>query len=173
MTTLAKQIENYIKQMIDQSEQGFIDIRRSEMAGQFMCVPSQINYVLETRFSNAQGYLVESRRGGGGFVRIIKLSVDGSENLLEMVNRASGKQVTQKNGEGLIDRLVEEDLLTAREGSFIKAMTHTNIFRGLAAQPAQKTGCSGEKDTENWEQLLRGRMLHAVLVNLLRTDFEE
>ena len=100
MVTLAKQIENYIKQMIDQSEQGFIDIRRSEMAGLFMCVPSQINYVLETRFSNQQGYLVESRRGGGGFVRIIKLSVEGSENLLAMVNRAEGKQVSQKNGEG-------------------------------------------------------------------------
>lgn len=167
MVTLAKQIESYIKQMIDQSEQGFIDIRRSEMAGLFMCVPSQINYVLETRFSNQQGYLVESRRGGGGFVRIIKLSVDGSENLLAMVNRAEGKQVSQKNGDGLIDRLVEEELLTAREGSFIKAMTNTNIFRNLSAM---KSADSEQTDAE-LDEILRGRMLHAVLVNLLRTDF--
>ncbi|MCI8336670.1 MAG: CtsR family transcriptional regulator [Peptococcaceae bacterium] len=167
MTTLAKQIENYIKQMIDQSDEGFIDIRRSEMAGLFMCVPSQINYVLETRFSNQQGYLVESRRGGGGFVRIIKLSVEGSENLLAMVNRAEGKQVSQKNGEGLIDRLVEEELLTAREGSFIKAMINGNIFRELReSMPIE------EKQTgQDLEEILRGRMLHAVLVNLLRTDF--
>lgn len=167
MVTLAKQIENYIKQMIDQSDEGFIDIRRSEMAGLFMCVPSQINYVLETRFSNQQGYLVESRRGGGGFVRIIKLSVEGSENLLAMVNRAEGKQVSQKNGEGLIDRLVEEELLTAREGSFIKAMINGNIFRELReSMPIE------EKQTgQDLEEILRGRMLHAVLVNLLRTDF--
>lgn len=167
MATLAKQIENYIKQMIDQSDEGFIDIRRSEMAGLFMCVPSQINYVLETRFSNQQGYLVESRRGGGGFVRIIKLSVEGSENLLAMVNRAEGKQVSQKNGEGLIDRLVEEELLTAREGSFIKAMINGNIFRELReSMPIE------EKQTgQDLEEILRGRMLHAVLVNLLRTDF--
>lgn len=167
MVTLAKQIENYIKQMIEQSEEGFIDIRRSEMAGLFMCVPSQINYVLDTRFSNQQGYLVESRRGGGGFVRIIKLSVDGSENLLEMVNRADGKQVNQKNGEGLIDRLVEEELLTVREGSFIKAMVHSNIFRDLREVVS-------EEKTANCcelEDAIRGRMLHAVLVNLLRTDF--
>lgn len=167
MVTLAKQIENYIKQMIDQSEQGFIDIRRSEMAGLFMCVPSQINYVLETRFSNQQGYLVESRRGGGGFVRIIKLSVEGSENLLAMVNRAEGKQVSQKNGEGLIDRLVEDELLTAREGSFIKAMTNTGIFRDLR----ETLGNDGIADMEDLENAVRGRMLHAVLVNLLRTDF--
>ena len=167
MVTLAKQIENYIKQMIEQSEQGFIDIRRSEMAGLFMCVPSQINYVLETRFSNQQGYLVESRRGGGGFVRIIKLSVDGSENLLAMVNRAEGKQVSQKNGEGLIDRLVEDELLTAREGSFIKAMTNAGIFRDLR----ETLGHDGIVDMEDLENAVRGRMLHAVLVNLLRTDF--
>ena len=168
MVTLAKQIENYIKELIDQSEQGFIDIRRSEMAGLFMCVPSQINYVLETRFSNHQGYLVESRRGGGGFVRIIKLSVGNSENLLDMVNRAEGKQVNQKNGDSLIDRLVEEELLTAREGSLVKAMTHTNIFRGLPQ--GGKSGARLEEE-DGLEQILRGRMLHAVLVNLLRTDF--
>lgn len=171
MVTLAKQIENYIKQMIEESEDGFIDIRRSEMAGHFMCVPSQINYVLETRFSNHQGYLVESRRGGGGFVRIIKLSVDGSENLLEMVNRAEGKQVDQKNGDGLIDRLVEEELLTPREGSLIKAMTNRNIFRDIAKQPEQKAGTQKDAEPVDLEEMIRGRMLHAVLVNLLRTDF--
>lgn len=167
MATLAKQIENYIKQMIDQSEEGFIDIRRSEMAGLFMCVPSQINYVLETRFSNQQGYLVESRRGGGGFVRIIKLAVDGSENLLEMVNRADGKQVNQTSGEGLIDRLVEEDLLTPREGSFIKAMVNGNVFQDL------RQAIDGEAAVNycELEEAIRGRMLYAVLVNLLRTDF--
>ena len=167
MATLAKQIETYIKQMIEQSEEGFIDIRRSEMAGLFMCVPSQINYVLETRFSNQQGYLVESRRGGGGFVRIIKLSVEGSENLLAMINRAEGKQVSQKNGEGLIDRLVEDELLTPREGSFLKAMTNGSIFRELREMEAmgKSANCT------ELEEMLRGRMLHAVLVNLLRTDF--
>lgn len=170
MVTLAKQIENYIKQLIEQSEAGFIDICRSEMAGLFMCVPSQINYVLETRFSNQQGYLVESRRGGGGFVRIIKLSVEDSENLLAMVNRAEGKLVSQKSGDGLIDRLVEEELLTVREGSFIKAMTNGSIFREVFAG-GDDNGQIGDRDSGASEDMLRGRMLHAVLVNLLRTDF--
>lgn len=65
MSTLAKQIEEYLKSLMAQSNKGILELCRSDLAETFMCVPSQINYVLETRFNPSQGYYVESRRGAG------------------------------------------------------------------------------------------------------------
>ena len=65
MSTLSNQIEQYLKELLARSQSGVLEIKRSDLAEAFTCVPSQINYVLATRFSPAQGYMVESRRGGG------------------------------------------------------------------------------------------------------------
>ena len=64
-------IEAYIKKILKSQEQ--VEIRRNEMAVRFNCVPSQINYVINTRFTEQHGYLVESKRGGGGYIRIMKV----------------------------------------------------------------------------------------------------
>lgn len=66
MGNLADRIEEYLKQILEKTTEGYIVLQRSELAGEFECVPSQINYVLDTRFTVERGYLVESRRGGGG-----------------------------------------------------------------------------------------------------------
>ena len=78
--SLADKIEQYIKALIDHSENKQIEIQRSELAETFACVPSQVTYVIATRFSNAQGFITESRRGGRGFVRIARCSkvLDGN-----------------------------------------------------------------------------------------------
>lgn len=154
MGTLAEEIEKYLKKMLDQSIDGYLEIKRTELAELFMCVPSQINYVLDTRFSNEQGYHVESRRGGGGYLRIIKLGVKPEDDLLTLVNSTIGKMIAQQSGEGLINRLEEEGFLTKREAIIIRAIIDKNT---LGLQLPQR-------------DLLRARILRSVLVSLLRED---
>lgn len=154
MSTLANQIEGYLKKLLADSETGVLEIKRGDLADIFMCVPSQINYVLSTRFSKNQGYLVESRRGGGGFVRLIRLSMDNEPNLTAMLETAGQRKVSQSVAEKLVGRLCEEEILSNREGMIIKAIID------------DKTIGSNEQ-----ADILRGTLLNAVLMLLLREDF--
>jgi len=152
---LADEIEQYIKRLLAERNEGFLEIKRTELAELFMCVPSQISYVLETRFTAARGYLVESRRGGGGCLRIIKLgSGPEDEDLLGLVDSTIGKMITQPSGEGLLSRLEEEGFLNRREAFLLRAVIDRNTL--------QQEG--GDSD------LLRSRILRAVLIVLLRED---
>lgn len=154
MSTLSNQIEAYLKKLMASSDTGIIEIKRSDLAEIFMCVPSQINYVLSTRFSGNQGYIVESRRGGGGFVRIIRLSMDNEPNLTAMLETAGERKVSLQAGEKLIERLLEEDFISKRESMIIKAMI-TDKAIGKTEDPDS----------------LRGDLLNSVLLLLLRDDF--
>lgn len=71
--SLVSEIESYLKSLLRSSPDGRIEVRRKEIAELFDCVPSQITYVINTRFSVGHGYFVESRRGGGGYIRISNL----------------------------------------------------------------------------------------------------
>ena len=157
MSILADKIEGHIKEMLALSASGIIELRRTELAEAFMCVPSQINYVLETRFTNNQGYHVESRRGGGGYLRIVKLLPVSAGDLETLIESTAGKRVSQRAGEGLLARLVEEDFLTCREGLLMRSLIDGEVL----------------KDVSSDAELLRGRLLRTVLVNLLRRDFEK
>jgi len=155
--TLADQIENYLKKLLSSNETGILELRRADLAEIFMCVPSQISYVLETRFTSDQGYHVESRRGGGGYVRIIRLSTNQSEELNKAIQSMSGQQVSQQAGYGLIDRLQEEKFLSKREAILVKSLIDNAVLKDC---------CKGA-------ELLRSHMLQMVLINILRQDFEE
>ena len=152
MNTLANQIESYIKRLLVEHD-GVVELRRGDLAGAFMCVPSQINYVLETRFTAQQGYIVESRRGGGGYIRIVRLSL-ADPRLVSLIKNKE-RRVSRQNGELLIKRLVEEEFLTKREGMIISALLDSSVLEGEYAD--------GEA--------LRGTMLNTLLINLLREDF--
>ncbi|MCL4425410.1 MAG: CtsR family transcriptional regulator [Firmicutes bacterium] len=128
MARLADIIERYIIERIDRSEDGFIEIQRSELAGRFQCVPSQINYVLETRFTPERGYLVESRRGGGGHIRITRLDTVSGEELLELVNEKIGDLVSQASAEGYIQRLWEGEIITEREARLMLAVVDRQVL---------------------------------------------
>ncbi len=154
MSTLANQIEEYIKRRLAASESGVLELKRSDLAEIFTCVPSQINYVLTTRFSSGQGYLVESRRGGGGYLRIIKLGMEGGSDLISLLNAAKGQRVSRQGGEKLIQRLLEEDFITQREAMMVLAMTDDTVLKN-----------SGDADA------LRGELLNNLLLLLLRDDF--
>ena len=79
MAQLSDSIERFIKELMEEGSQ--IEVRRNELAQHFGCAPSQINYVLATRFSVDHGYIIESRRGGGGYVRIVRMRERGEGNL--------------------------------------------------------------------------------------------
>ena len=110
-------IEAYLKKILEQSE--IIEIRRAEMADLFNCVPSQINYVINTRFTVQRGYTVESKRGGGGYIRIEKIRVVSYHQFLSQVDRLFDQKLSEKDASAIIQKLYEEDILTKREGNLL------------------------------------------------------
>ncbi|MGX7199682.1 CtsR family transcriptional regulator [Enterococcus nangangensis] len=146
-------IEAYLKKILAGNDQ--VEIRRSEMAELFQCVPSQINYVINTRFTTQQGYQVESKRGGGGYIRIVKLRFSDQRSYLKQLKRAVGKMMTAKEAQLLLQQLYEEQLITKREG---------NLF--LATLSPQVLGIFQE------ENYLRAHLMQAFLERLSYEDEE-
>ena len=84
MARLSDMIEEFIKALLEESN-GQLELQRNELADYFECAPSQINYVLATRFSLDRGYYIESRRGGGGYIRIIRLDMDNNDYIMYLL----------------------------------------------------------------------------------------
>jgi len=129
MNNISDLIERYLKKMLEESIQDFIDVQRNELANRFNCVPSQINYVLTTRFSTGRGYIVESRRGGGGFIRIVKVPLDQRVDLILDLSSMIGDSISQNDAAGLIRRLLEEELITNREARLMLSAMDGSILR--------------------------------------------
>ncbi|MDQ0221962.1 CtsR family transcriptional regulator [Streptococcus moroccensis] len=123
-------IEAYIKKRLAQA--GFVELKRSEVAASFEVVPSQINYVIKTRFTESRGYVVESKRGGGGYIRIDKIDFSDHHHQLEGLRLSLGNQVSQTVFTDIIQMLFEQKLMTEREGNLILAMS-TNEVLGAEA----------------------------------------
>jgi transcriptional regulator CtsR len=121
MSNISDLIEQYLKSLISKSPEDFVEVQRSQLAIRFSCVPSQINYVLTTRFSTGQGYLVESRRGGGGYIRIVKIPLDQRVDLILDICDLIGHAISLNEAEGLLRRLVEEELISLREARIMQA----------------------------------------------------
>lgn len=110
-------IEAYIKQILQKEEQ--IEIRRNEMAVHFDCVPSQINYVINTRFTEQHGYLVESKRGGGGYIRIMKVTFMDEVDYLDEMIRIVGDTISEREAYAVIQNLFNKKVISKREGDLI------------------------------------------------------
>ena len=121
MRNISDIIEGYLKEVIELEGQGLIEIKRNELAKQFACAPSQINYVINTRFTTEHGYYVESKRGGGGYIRILRVTIHSKKNLLDEMETQIGNEIAQTNAERIIFRLLDEDIITEREASIMKA----------------------------------------------------
>ncbi|TCS94238.1 CtsR family transcriptional regulator [Hazenella coriacea] len=115
MSSISDIIEHYLKRILKESSTGVIEIKRSELADTFQCVPSQINYVIQTRFTIEKGYLVESKRGGGGYIRIRKVHFQTDQEVFEDLLDKVGNAIPQLTAEHIISRLVDEELMTQRE----------------------------------------------------------
>lgn len=141
-------IEAYLKKVLGADEQ--VEIRRSEMANRFNCVPSQINYVINTRFTVQQGYLVESKRGGGGYIRIIKVKLLDEAEMLDMLIDVVGDKISQRNAFSIIETLYEDNMIAKREANLMLSAMEKSVL---------------SLDTK-MEHELRARILIAFLNNL-------
>ncbi|MBM7646753.1 transcriptional regulator CtsR [Scopulibacillus daqui] len=117
MKNVSDIIEQYIKEIL--SENSVIELKRSELAEKFQCVPSQINYVLKTRFSIERGYIVESKRGGGGYIRVIKVTPNTHSELIDEMINLIDIHITQNTSESMIIRLLEEGIINKREAKLM------------------------------------------------------
>ena len=106
MARMSDIIEEFIKQLINETD-GVIEIQRNELANYFKCVPSQINYVIDTRFTTERGYYVESRRGGGGYIKIKRVNVDRPGNYLMHIVSSMGDSISQQSAEVFINNFVD------------------------------------------------------------------
>ncbi|RKQ85607.1 CtsR family transcriptional regulator [Brockia lithotrophica] len=147
VASLADTIEAYLKRLLDESPTGTVVVRRSELAETFRVAPSQINYVISTRFTLNHGYVVESRRGMTGFLRIARVALP--ETWREFVERVAteGTKFSYREARGLLDFLVQEGVLSQGEGELLGALLAPEVLGGRAE----------ERD------LLRGRILRRLL----------
>ncbi|WP_077324073.1 CtsR family transcriptional regulator [Virgibacillus siamensis] len=119
MSNISDIIERHLKQILEAARQESIEIKRSEIADQFQCVPSQINYVINTRFTVEKGYIVESKRGGGGYIRIIRIRYQDKAELIDDIIELINPKVTQQAALDVLERLLEEQLITKREAKLM------------------------------------------------------
>ena len=106
-------IESFLKEMLEENG-GTVEICRNDLATRFHCVPSQINYVIATRFKNENGYAVESRRGGGGSVRIRRVQPAGGNIVMHLVNHM-GDRVSYREMAYFLQDLLSAEILSQRE----------------------------------------------------------
>ena len=101
---------NYILESLTEQEDGVLEMQRSDLAQRFNCVPSQINYVMATRFSPERGYIVESRRGGNGYIRITRVQVDRQTLMMHVIN-SLGSRVNLPSARAILSNLVHTGAL--------------------------------------------------------------
>ncbi len=127
MAGLSNVIEKFLKELIEEMD-GVVEIQRNELAVQFECAPSQINYVLSTRFTPYKGYYIESRRGGGGYIRIVKVKLQDDTNLNNIIQNIVGESLTENKAYEIITALNEEEIITSRESEIITAAVSDRAF---------------------------------------------
>lgn len=126
MAQLSDSIEQFIKELM--CEDTHIELRRNELAQHFGCAPSQINYVLATRFSVDHGYIIESRRGGGGYVRIVRMQEREDGNLLDVLLNRVGNSVDEDTASAIIIHLTDLKLVTQNEAALMRSAVSRNAL---------------------------------------------
>lgn len=126
--SMSDMIEEYLKSAM--RDHGKIEIKRNELAHLFDCVPSQINYVINTRFTIQHGYAVESKRGGGGYIRIIKMQMKDNTEMVDRMRHIIGENVSDKEAQIIIQTLYENEFMTRREAQIMLAAIDQNNYSG-------------------------------------------
>ena len=119
-------IEEFIKDLFDGNDS--VEIQRNELANHFHCVPSQINYVISTRFKPSQGYYVESKRGGGGNIKIKKVNTTKSDYIMHIINNI-GKTLTSNDVDILISDFLTYKIVSKSEAKLLKVATSDNVLK--------------------------------------------
>ena len=143
-------IAGFIDEVLSETG-GTAELQRAELASRFNCVPSQINYVISTRFSPEHGYIVESRRGGGGFIRITRVEMKPEMLIMHTVN-AIGERIDINTIAALVANLRQSGAVGEAEARLLLSATGNNALR--SAHPAERDA-------------LRAGILKQMLVNTL------
>lgn len=180
---LSDSIETFIKTLLAEDEPE-VELKRNELAEYFGCAPSQINYVLATRFSPDHGYLIESRRGGGGYIRIVRIVQSGAQQLMYLINERIGDAIGEEEASRLVQQLTEQKLVTAQEAALMRAAMSERTgarhpdsrqYEGRTARPHLQGDadqhCAAESDDAIGEPArLHSAMLHCAAGRVLRTQ---
>ncbi|HHW23232.1 MAG TPA: CtsR family transcriptional regulator [Clostridiaceae bacterium] len=133
MARLSDIIEEFLKALINE-EEGAVEIQRNELASKFNCVPSQINYVISTRFTADKGYYVESRRGGGGYISIKRLNTESAGEYLMHIITSIGDRISQLTSEVFINNFVDYNIIETREAMLMKAATSDKVLTEIPVE---------------------------------------
>lgn len=156
MSSLTKVIGDYIVTLFEDSDKSEIMLRRKDLAEKFGCVPSQINYVLRSRFSPEQGFLIQSQRGGHGYIRIMQIRFADCDECAEHLEDLVGNAISEQDAKRLMASLQERKIVTARERLLIEVALRNQEEQGrvLFDLPPYK------RDT------MRAELLRRILVSL-------
>lgn len=146
---ISDMIEDFIKDLFTEEEE-YIEIQRNDLAEQFNCVPSQINYVISTRFKPSQGYYVESKRGGGGHIKIKKINITKSNYFMHIINNI-GEVLTGQEADIFISNLLSYNLLNSEQARLLKVATSDNVL--TLSQPTK--------------DIIRAKIFKNMLLNLI------
>lgn len=128
MSVLCDRIEEFIVALLNKS-QGSAELKRNELAERFGCAPSQISYVITTRFSPIRGYVVQSRRGGGGYVRITRVDIEKSAHLAALVKEKLGEPICMRKADQLVRSLASTGCIDARQAPVMLAAISPRALR--------------------------------------------
>ena len=154
---LTHNIEQYILELLEDEEENVISLRRKELAEKFECVPSQINYVLRSRFSPEQGYLIESRRGEHGYIRILKITCTSSEEKNNHIEDIIGDRIRFRDAKRLLANFQKRGFITDRERLLIEISLRHNdelIYESDYPEVMKET-----MNAELLKRMLKGLML--------------
>lgn len=119
-------IEQYIKDLLADSDD-FVEFGRNELAGYFNCVPSQINYVISTRFSTDRGYYVESKRGGGGNIKIKRIDITKNNYIMHIIN-SMNTSLSQQEAGIIINNLIDYNIINEEVAKLLKVATNDKVL---------------------------------------------
>lgn len=129
---VSDRIAEQILRILEQTK-GSAEIQRNELASSIGCVPSQINYVLSSRFTQEQGYLVESRRGGGGYIRITRMKMDKGTAFMHIIN-SIGDSVDAASARVILENMTYNKLLSPQTARVIGAAMSPSCYRNIARE---------------------------------------
>ena len=146
---MSDMIEEFIKELFNEDDE-YIEIQRNDLAEHFNCVPTQINYVISTRFKPSQGYYVESRRGGGGYIKIKKVDMAKNNYLMHIIASLDEK-ISSGEVDIFLSNFLSYNIISEKEAKLIKVATSDNVL-ALVHQDRDK---------------LRANILKNMLLNLI------
>lgn len=126
-------ITERIIRLLDESEDNIAEIQRNELAALIGCVPSQINYVLSSRFTPEHGYLIESRRGGGGYIKISRIHLSRSSALMHIVN-STGDSIDALTTRIVIENCLQSEIIPYEIAKLIRSATSDSVMRTVPSE---------------------------------------